>query len=75
MTVSYDPDNPTIYATHVIMNAARVDHWPWDPSEQARVLKLARRNTHPDAVGTRDHWDLVDWAANTLMLNPDRAAV
>lgn len=75
IAVAYDPANPTEYAAHVIMGAARSDFWPWDPTEQQKLLRHARRITHPDVNGgDRAGWDLVDWAATVLNLREKRAS-
>lgn len=41
--------------------------WPFLPAEQKRVVKLARRRTHPDQGGDPQAWAEVDQAVLTLV--------
>lgn len=41
--------------------------WPFLPAEQMKIVKRARRRTHPDGGGRQADWDLVDQAVQTLV--------
>ena len=61
--------DPVAAACSVILDAAGETSWPLGKDEQKKVLRRARRNTHPDRNdGDLTEWDKVRDAAQMLRL-------
>lgn len=46
-------------AVRVVLDLSGETQWPLQPDEQRRVLRTAKRRTHPDTGGRRVDWDLL----------------